>query len=102
MNDIPGPALTRRDLQRALVRLGLHEARAQDVVGWLLDEIAVELARSGKVVISGFGTFRVVARRARRAHNPKTGAAVSVPAKRVVTFQVSRELKKTFNGSGGA
>jgi len=93
--------VTRRELQQALARLGLHEPQAADVVRWLWDEIAAVLTRGEKVMISGFGTFRVTARHARRAHNPKTGAPVQVPAKRVVSFTVSRELKKTLNAAGG-
>ena len=94
--------VTRRDLQQALTRLGLHEPQAAAVIRWLWEEIAAGLARGEKVVVTGFGTFRVARRRARQAHNPKTGAAVRVPAKRAVSFTVSRECKRALNtGEGG-
>lgn len=92
--------VTRRELQQALTRLGLHEPQAAEVIRWLWEELAAALGRGEKVVVTGFGTFRVTQRRARRAHNPKTGAAVAVPAKRVVGFTVSREYKRTLNPEG--
>jgi nucleoid DNA-binding protein len=46
------------------------------------------------VVLRRFGTWQVHAKRARVARNPKTGAAVAVPARRVVRFVVSTMLKQ--------
>jgi len=92
---------TRVDLVAGLVQLGLPEHAARDTVDVVWDEIADALRQGEKVVLSGFGTFRVVRRRARRARNPRTGEQVKVPAKRVVTFQASRELKKHLNDGRG-
>ncbi|HIJ95803.1 MAG TPA: hypothetical protein HPP94_08730 [Desulfuromonadales bacterium] len=42
------------------------------------------------VIIKGFGTFKTVTRKARTARNPKTGEAIQVPAKTVLTFKAAK------------
>jgi nucleoid DNA-binding protein len=41
-----------------------------------------------------FGWFRVRQRKARRRRNPKTGAPVDFPAKRVLYIKPGKELKE--------
>jgi len=43
-----------------------------------------------KVTIREFGTFARVDRKAKSGRNPKTGAAISIPAKNVLTFHASK------------
>ena len=43
--------------------------------------------------------FTAKDRKARTARNPKTGAAVQVPATRVVGFKVGKEMKKQVAAS---
>jgi nucleoid DNA-binding protein len=50
--------------------------------------------RGDKVEIRGFGSFRTRQRRARVGRNPKTGARVEVPAKRIPFFKLSKELRE--------
>jgi integration host factor subunit beta len=51
------------------------------------------IARGDKIEIRGFGSFHTRRRRARVGRNPKTGARVEVPAKRIPFFKPSRELR---------
>jgi integration host factor subunit beta len=54
--------------------------------------------RSGdKIEIRGFGSFRIRQRKPRTGRNPKTGAKVDVPAKRVPYFKPSKELRDLVN-----
>lgn len=46
-----------------------------------------------KVQLVGFGTFETKKRPARTGHNPRTGAAMTIPASTVVTFKASSALK---------
>jgi integration host factor subunit beta len=49
--------------------------------------------RSGdKVEIRGFGSFHTRQRRGRIGRNPKTGARVEVPPKRIPFFKSSKQL----------
>jgi DNA-binding protein HU-beta len=51
--------------------------------------------RSGEAVtLTGFGAFKVVERRARTGRNPKTGAPITIPARRAVTFAPGKNLRK--------
>ena len=51
-----------------------------------------------RIEIRGFGSFRTRQRRGRTGRNPKTGAKVEVPPKRIPFFKPSKELKDHVNG----
>jgi nucleoid DNA-binding protein len=51
--------------------------------------IARETGAGDKVILKGFGTFKVVDKAARTARNPSNGEAVQVPAKSVLTFKAA-------------
>jgi integration host factor subunit beta len=59
----------------------------------ILDAIVRALRSGDDVEIRGFGSFRIRNRKARVGRNPKTGALVDVPAKRVAHFKAGKELK---------
>jgi integration host factor subunit beta len=68
------------------------------VVNAVLDSMIGVLADGDRIEIRGFGSFVVKHRRAREGRNPKTGAPVSVAAKRVPFFKVAKELKLRVEG----
>jgi integration host factor subunit beta len=57
------------------------------VVDAVLDEIVAALARGDRVELRGFGSFSVKVREGRVGRNPKTGAAVHVPEKKIPVFR---------------
>jgi integration host factor subunit beta len=60
----------------------------------------VRSLRTGdKIEIRGFGSFRTRQRQPRIGRNPKTGARVEVPAKKIPYFKPSKELKDVVNNS---
>jgi integration host factor subunit beta len=69
-------------------------------------EVIVEAVRSlrtgDKIEIRGFGSFRTRQRQPRIGRNPKTGARVEVPAKKIPYFKPSKELKDVVNSSATA
>jgi nucleoid DNA-binding protein len=67
--------------------------QAQDIVELILDTIKSTLKKREPVAISGFGTFKVKETKARMGRNPKTGEAIQIPAKKKISFRVSKELK---------
>lgn len=69
---------------------------ADAAVNSVLDVISVAL-KSEDVVIAGFGKFTSKIRPARTVRNPRTGGAVDVPDKRVVSFKAGKSLKDTVN-----
>lgn len=86
--------LTKVELAAALQgKLGLGKREAMAAVIAFFDEISFGLARGDKIKLSGFGTFRLREKTERPGRNPRTGQAVSVSARRVVTFCPSPGLK---------
>ena len=76
---------------------GLSRKQTEVIVETIFDSIKDSLAQGGKVEIRGFGNFRLRSRNARKARNPKTGAAVDVPPKKVPYFKVGKELREMVN-----
>ena len=72
----------------------LTKRQAEIVVNTIFNSIRDSLQRGDKTEIRGFGSFRSRARRMKEGRNPKTGATVSVPAKRVPFFKAGKELKE--------
>jgi len=66
----------------------------------MLDSMVRALRAGDKVEFRGFGSFGTRPRAARVGRNPKTGARVDVPAKRVPYFKASKELKELVNRTG--
>jgi integration host factor subunit alpha len=59
----------------------------------LFEIIKDELAKGEKVMISGFGRWSVRQKRARKGRNPQTGEAMTIEARKVVTFKPSGMLR---------
>lgn len=68
------------------------------VVNTIFEELERALVAGDRVEIRGFGSFSVKQRDAREGRNPKTGALVSVPAKKVPYFKVGKELRERVDG----
>lgn len=90
--------MTKADLVEEISRaLEATRKDAEFVVETIFESIVSALRRGDKVEIRGFGSFRTRQRRARIGRNPKTGARVDVPAKRVSYFKSSKDLKDLVN-----
>ena len=72
---------------------GLGQTLVQAIVQKTLDEIVAAIRKDGRIELRNFAVFEVVTRKARKARNPRTGEAVSVPAKRVVKFKPGKKLR---------
>lgn len=82
-------------IERVTERMNsLTTKQTEVVVNMIFDSIKGALARGEKVEIRGFGSFRVRNRRQREGRNPKTGASVNVPAKKVPFFKTGKELRE--------
>ena len=72
------------------------------IVEAIFDSVVKALRGGDKIEIRGFGSFRTRQRQPRVGRNPKTGARVDVPAKRIPYFKPSKELKDLVNGEAGS
>ena len=69
------------------------KAAAEKAVNAVVESIAGSLRRGKNVQLIGFGTFKVVNRKARMGVNPKTGEKLKIKASKAVKFAVGKELK---------
>src|ERR1700759_1384074 len=74
-------------------QLGLNKREAKDMVERFFEEIRIALESGDSVKLSGFGNFQLRDKPQRPGRNPKTGEAIPIAARRVVTFHASQKLK---------
>jgi integration host factor subunit beta len=72
---------------------------SETIVETIFESIIKSLQAGDKIEIRGFGSFRTRPRKARIGRNPKTGARVDVPAKKIPYFKPSKELKDVVNAA---
>ncbi len=73
---------------------GVPTREAEVIINAVLAAMTESLRSGSTIEIRGFGSFGIRQRRARTARNPKTGAAVDVPAKKVCYFRPGKTLRK--------
>jgi nucleoid DNA-binding protein len=78
-------------------KTGTPKVRVAAYVNTFMETIQEALIRGDKVTISGFGTFTVSERKSFQGHNPKSGASIKVPARRIPVFRAGKELKALMN-----
>lgn len=86
-------------VERLAERHGVTKADAERMMDTIIDSITETLRGGGEVAIAGLGMFKVRARAARTARNPRTGAMVNVPATKVPKFTAAKALKDSVKGS---
>jgi integration host factor subunit beta len=95
--------VTKADLVEEVVRVTeLPRKESEAVVETIFESIIGALQGGDRIEIRGFGSFRTRQRRGRTGRNPKTGAKVEVPPKRIPFFKPSKELKDFVNGGASA
>jgi integration host factor subunit beta len=86
--------MTKADLIEEVSRLAeLTRKDSEIIVETIFDSVVRSLRSGDKIEIRGFGSFR----KPRVGRNPKTGARVEVPAKKIPYFKPSKELKDVIN-----
>jgi nucleoid DNA-binding protein len=73
---------------------GLKQVDVKKVVQKTLDGITATLAKGETVELRNFGVFKVRSRKPRVGRNPKTGATVPIPERKVVSFKAGMVMKK--------
>jgi integration host factor subunit beta len=90
--------VTKADLVEEVTRITeLPRKESEAVVDTIFESIIAALQSDDKIEIRGFGSFRTRERRGRTGRNPKTGAKVAVPPKKIPYFKPSKELKDYVN-----
>jgi integration host factor subunit alpha len=96
-------AVTKAQLSDLLFeQLGLNKRESKDMVDAFFDLVTAQLVEGGDVKISGFGNFQIRTKAPRPGRNPRTGEAIAIDARRVVTFHASHKLKDQIQEDGDA
>ncbi len=94
LNSLETPALTKAQLAELLFeQIGLNKRESKDMIDAFFDLIVEKLLAGEDVKISGFGNFQLRTKTPRPGRNPRTGEAITIEARRVVTFHASQKLK---------
>lgn len=92
--------LTKADLVDVIYdNLPFDKQKATDLVEDMIEVLKEGLLKEEKVMISGFGAFKVKSKNARPGRNPQTGERITLSARKVVKFESSQILKDQLKKS---
>ena len=96
---LEAPTLTKAELADLLFdRLGLNKRESKDMVEASFEIVHGSLVEGHDVKLSGFGNFNIRRKAPRPGRNPRTGEAIPIKARNVVTFHASHKLKAIVQG----
>lgn len=89
--------MTKADIiEHVAKKASLTNKAAREAVQAFLDGIRDTLKKGEKVVLTGFGTFSVRNRAARKGRNPRTGAVINIAGRKTPGFTAGKALKKAI------
>ena len=75
----------------------LTKKDAEALVDTVFDTMIESILNGDKVLISGFGTFKVINRKERRVVSPMNKEEITIPASKSISFKPSVVLKEDMN-----
>ncbi|HNQ35859.1 MAG TPA: HU family DNA-binding protein [bacterium] len=85
--------MNKAELVNAVAKAVATKKDAAAAVDATLDAITASMKKGQAVTLVGFGTFKVVRRKARTGRNPRTGRTITIAAKKVPVFKAGSALK---------
>ena len=73
--------------------LNMPKYKAEEIVSVFLNILKETIENGEDIELRGFGCFRIRNRKSRMGRNPMTGKAFPIPAKKIVKFKQSINLK---------
>lgn len=90
--------MNKKELVEAIaVKRDLTKKDAEILIDTVFDTMVENLLEGERVLISGFGTFKVNHRLERKGVSPKTKEIITIPASKTVSFKPSHKLKDAMN-----
>ncbi len=90
--------MTKAELvEKVSEKINLAKKDTEVIVNTVFNSITDALSKGDKVELRGFGSFRLRKRNSREGRNPKTGATVVIPAKRITFFKPGKDLRETVD-----
>jgi len=78
---------------------GFPKKESAAILESLFNIIKRTLESGEKIKLAGFGNFEVKKKKDRRGRNPQTGEAITIEARKVLTFKPSTVLLHAINGT---
>ena len=89
--------MNKGDLINEVAKVANTKKEAQEAVDCVFSSITKALKTGDTVSLVGFGTFKVVARKARKGRNPQTGEEIDIKASKAPKFTPGKSLKDAVN-----
>ncbi len=87
--------MTKADLvEKIAEKGGMTKITAERVLNAFLLSVEDSLVKDGKLMLTGFGSFSVDTRKARKGRNPRTGEEIEIPESKIIKFRVGKQLKE--------
>ena len=91
--------MNKQDLIEHIARQAdISKVAAGRALNAVIGAVGTTLKKGGSVTITGFGTFAAQKRGARMGRNLQTGAALRIPATKVIKFRAGAPLKRHVRG----
>lgn len=90
--------MTKADLvERIHASTGMTQKESAEMVETVFSIMKSTLETGETLKVSGFGSFVVKQKNDRRGRNPQTGEAITIEARRILTFKPSTVLRDAIN-----
>jgi DNA-binding protein HU-beta len=85
--------MNKSDLINEVAKVVKTKKEAQAALDCVISSITKSLKKGEGVTLTGFGTFKIVNRKARKGRNPYTGEEIKIKATKAPKFSPGKALK---------
>lgn len=86
-------SIGKQDLvSRIAQQAGVPNKQAEKIMNSFIETVTISMERGEEVRLTGFGTFKVVARAPRKGRHPRTGQEMEIPGSQRPTFTPGSRL----------
>ena len=90
--------MTKAEVAKLLMeKTGLSRNQSFETLEYFLESVKKALLDGEKVCLVGFGTFYMKEKKGRTGRNPRTGATIVIPSKKVAAFKPGKAFREEVN-----
>ncbi len=90
--------LTKADIVESIYEgTGQSRENCKKIVENILILMSKAVAKDREMLLSGFGKFECYAKKPRKGRNPQTSEALTLEARNVIVFRLSRKFRAELN-----
>ncbi len=94
MNNLRRKWMNKSDLISEVTKVVSTKIEAKSAVECVISSITKAMKKGEDVVLTGFGTFKVIKQKARKGRNPNTGEEIQIKATKAPKFTPGKALKE--------